>query len=215
MPDLSEKHTVIGTTLACLVFWLALSLSESTTAEGDNDVSVVSVVQRAINEVATDMRSHEQLYKKDTGALQAMVAQRVMPYFGFTRITQLAMARNWASATHEQRENITREYRASFIRTYANALFLYRNVNPQFQLQAESTDEKATVKIKVKGDKGEPVTLFLRLEHRNQQWKIIDVNIEGVSLVIIARGQFADKIAKVGIDGLIQSLTEENAKYML
>jgi phospholipid transport system substrate-binding protein len=41
-------------------------------------------------------------------------------------------------------------------------------------------------------------------------WKVYDISVENVSLVITYRSQFGEQIARDGLDGLIQSLTEKN-----
>jgi phospholipid transport system substrate-binding protein len=43
-----------------------------------------------------------------------------------------------------------------------------------------------------------------------QGWKVYDITVENVSLVITYRSQFGEEVARSGIDGLIASLTEKN-----
>ena len=65
------------------------------------------------------------------------------------------------------------------------------------------------MRTEIKG-RGEPVQLDYRLEKANADWKIYDVNVLGVWLVEQYRGQFAQDIGTVGIDGLIAKLAERN-----
>lgn len=208
MMKCTTRHPLFTGVICTLFLGLAI-LAQAVQA---GDLSPTEVIQGAINDVATDMRSNAAIYEKDTGKLHAMVTERAEIYFNFSRMTQLAMAKHATEATPDQRKAVVQEFRASFIRSYANTLFLYRNVNPTIQLQPGSTDTKATVKMNVKSETGEATTLMLRLEKTDDRWRIIDVTAEGVSLVINARSQFADTIAKSGIDGLINSLREENLK---
>lgn len=203
-------------TLICCLMLGFVNLSNATEPSTLlSSSSPEEVVHSVINMVASDMRSNENIYKNDAQKLQDMVAEKVETYFNFPRMAKLAMARHWLSANEEQRAAITREYQISFTRSYANTLFAYRNVSPKIQLQPGATATKASIKMNVKSEDGDSTTLFLRLEKTKDQWQIIDVSAEGVSLVITARGQFSDKITKDGIDGLIQSLTEENRKKSL
>ena len=41
-------------------------------------------------------------------------------------------------------------------------------------------------------------------------WKVYDIIVENVSLVITYRSQFGEEIVRAGIDGLIRSLAEKN-----
>lgn len=206
---LCRLATLIAAMIVGTTFTTAFAKAEEA---GQGNLSPASVIQAAINDVATDMRNNAKTYETDKKKLHEMVLRSVDTYFNFGRMAQLAMARHAASATPEQRNAIIREFKISFIRSYANTLFEYRNVNPTIQQQPDSDDKKSTVKMNVKSESGESTTLFLRLEKTGSSWKIIDVTAEGVSLVINARGQFSETIAKDGIDGLIKSLTEENRK---
>ena len=41
-------------------------------------------------------------------------------------------------------------------------------------------------------------------------WKVYDIKVDDVSLVMTYRGTFDDKVRDDGIEGLIQSLTDKN-----
>jgi phospholipid transport system substrate-binding protein len=43
------------------------------------------------------------------------------------------------------------------------------------------------------------------------QWKIYDVSIEGISLVVSYRASFAQEIRNYGLDGLLEHLAARNA----
>jgi len=44
------------------------------------------------------------------------------------------------------------------------------------------------------------------------EWKVVDVAIDGVSLVSTYRGSFASEIRKNGMDALITKLIDKNTK---
>ena len=45
-------------------------------------------------------------------------------------------------------------------------------------------------------------------------WKVIDIAIDGVSLVGTYRGEFGSEIRKNGLDSLIRKLTERNSSLI-
>lgn len=49
-----------------------------------------------------------------------------------------------------------------------------------------------------------------RLHCRNGVWKLFDVNIAGVSMVIAHRSAFSAEVKKSGFDGLIEVLEQKN-----
>ena len=51
-----------------------------------------------------------------------------------------------------------------------------------------------------------------RVRSRDGAWRVIDVDIEGVSLVSNFRSQFRDIVASEGAEGLINQLKNRNAE---
>jgi phospholipid transport system substrate-binding protein len=55
-----------------------------------------------------------------------------------------------------------------------------------------------------------PVDYYL--EHTSKGWKVYDVVVDGISLIINYRSAFADIIESKGIDGLIADLQDKNRR---
>jgi phospholipid transport system substrate-binding protein len=49
------------------------------------------------------------------------------------------------------------------------------------------------------------------MEKTPDGWKVFDLRVEGVSLVIVYRSTFTREVRMSGIDGLIKTLAEKNA----
>ena len=50
------------------------------------------------------------------------------------------------------------------------------------------------------------------LRLKDNEWKVYDLSIDGVSLVTSYRGTFAQEVRKGGIEGLLQLLHDKNSK---
>ena len=46
-------------------------------------------------------------------------------------------------------------------------------------------------------------------------WKVYDITVEGISLVLTYRSEFDSVVKQSGIDGLIKRLTEKNSPAKL
>jgi len=58
---------------------------------------------------------------------------------------------------------------------------------------------------------GEPrLAIDYEMEHTPGGWKVYDIKIAGVSLVINYKTSFADEIRERGVEGLIKVLSEKN-----
>jgi phospholipid transport system substrate-binding protein len=140
-----------------------------------------------------------------------LVDAKVLPHFDFTRMTRLAVGKNWRSATPEQQQSLVREFRTLLVRTYSSALATYKDqvieVKP---LKLNAGDTEVTVRTQVQQSGGQPVQIDYAMEKKADGWKVFDVTVAGVSLVTNYRSTFDRQIAEGGIDGLIKSLAEKN-----
>ncbi len=73
-------------------------------------------------------------------------------------------------------------------------------------------NEDVSVKTKILGGSADGVEIEYRLREDAGQWKVIDVIIEGVSLIANFRSQVQDIIRAEGPDKLIEKLRQKNAE---
>jgi phospholipid transport system substrate-binding protein len=171
------------------------------------DVLLKSVSQEVIGAIKQDRGIQAGDHKK----IAALVEARILPLFDFGRMTQIAMARNWRLASPEQQTALIEEFKILLVRTYSAALSDYRNEVIEFRkLRASPDDTEVTVKSDVKQPGKEWMTLDYVMEMTPEGWKIYDVKVAGVRLVMAYREIFAEKVRDVGVDGLIKSLADGN-----
>jgi phospholipid transport system substrate-binding protein len=173
------------------------------------------VIRVAIEDVLSTMRENEALYGKNPQKLQTIIEKTALPYLSIQHMAKLALGKNWKSATPQQQATIVREFQIYLMRSYVRTLYSYRYVKPEILSREDSGANKTVLKVSVKNERGSIVSLLLRLEKNENRWQILDINAEGISLVVTARGLFNDEISKKGLDGFIQSLIDQNKKASL
>lgn len=183
-------------------------------AKADASDPVVTM-QAAIDDVLAKLKTNEALYKTNPQQLRDIVAHSALPHFAIKRMAQLALAKHWRSATEAQREVYLREFERYLMRSYTRTLFLYRSASTEMMGRDDNGPDKTILKLRVKNARGESVILFLRLVQQDNNWKIVDINVEGISLVVTARGVFDDEINKKGLAAFLQNMTEQNNKAAL
>ncbi len=159
-----------------------------------------------------------QLIKKDKEIragnprrIAEVVETKILPHFDFARMTQIAMAVNWRRATPEQQKRLVEEFKSLLVRTYSNALTLYRDQTIDFKpLRARPEDTEVTVRSEVRQPGKQSVALDYDMEKTPNGWKVFDVKVGGVSLITTYREDFAGQVRQNGIDGLIKVLAEKN-----
>jgi phospholipid transport system substrate-binding protein len=170
------------------------------------------LVKNVTNEVLDIVRKDKDIQSGNTKKAIELVDAKVLPHFNFTRMTQLAMARDWRQTTPAQQKVLTDEFRLLLVRTYSKALTEYKNQTVNFKpftLKAGETDVRVRTEIKQAGA-GKNIELDYFLEKSGTAWKVYDIEVGGISLVTNYRESFASEVRNNGIDGLIKSLQAKN-----
>ncbi|MCC6916096.1 ABC transporter substrate-binding protein [Nitrosomonas sp.] len=171
-----------------------------------------ALIRSTVDEVVTILKQDDGIREGNQDKVLNLVREKILPHFNFTRMTQLAMGKNWSQADQEQKKSLVKEFRTLLVRTYSNSLTTYRdevikvtptNIGPQ--------DTKATVKtLVIQGGGKQSVPIDYAMEKNENTWKVYDVTVSGVSLVTNYRGTFNSQIKNGGVNGLIAALAEKN-----
>ena len=122
-----------------------------------------------------------------------------------TRTPQLGLTQAFVKLLY-----LTNE-RESYTRVYSAAIDNYnghqRVVDP---LQLAPGDTDVVVRSHFQKTGAPAVEVNYSMWKSPQGWKVYDINVENVSLVITYRTQFSEEVARSGIEGLIAKLAEKN-----
>jgi phospholipid transport system substrate-binding protein len=140
--------------------------------------------------------------------VEDVVLQRV----DFETLSKLVLARNWSKFTEPQRAEFMTLFKNHLSMTYGRNVESYKNEKVTITGSRNETGGDATVKTKILRGGSNDILVDYRLRQRDGEWKIIDVIIEGVSLVSNFRSQFQDVVASGGPEQLLSLLREKNAK---
>jgi phospholipid transport system substrate-binding protein len=169
------------------------------------------LVKHTATEVIDAVKKDKDIQNGDMKKIVALTEEKILPHFDFERMSRIVLGRNWAKASKDQQTQFVNEFRTLLVRTYSSALAKYRNQTIDYKpLRAAPGDTDVTVKTEIIQPGGPAVPVDYALEKQNDEWKVYDVVIEGVSLVTNYRGQFANEIKSGGMDGLIQRLADKN-----
>lgn len=191
------------------VLMLALvSMSAAVAAEQPPDV----LVKETTNEVLTILKQDKDL-SNNRKKLLALIDAKVLPHFDFTRMTRIAVGRYWRDASPEQQTKLVNEFRSLLVNTYSNALGSYKNqVVEYLPLRAAPTDTDVTVRARVVQPGREAIPIDYFLAKGSTGWKVYDIAVDGVSLLVNYRSSFAQEIQQGGIERLLKTLAEKNAQ---
>jgi phospholipid transport system substrate-binding protein len=163
-------------------------------------------------DVLDAIKSDKQLQAGDRRKALALAEQKILPHVDFRETTRLATGKTWNSATPEQQEQLVNEFRSMLVRIYSNAIDVYRGQTMKvlpLRLPPGATD--VTVRNQFLRAGQPPVPVDYAMTKTSGKWMIYDITVDGVSLVLNYRDEFAQITRTSGIDGLIRRLKEKNA----
>ncbi len=191
--------------IAAAVIGLAVLLSAAGGLRADTDEdSALTFIQSLGDQAVASLRDNldSPFEVREAAFREVMVRGFDIPIVG-----RFVLGRHWRTATKEQR----REYMAVFVdfivRVYASRfdsyggeLFTARSV-----IDDESGDKIVRAQI-VRPSGGDPIGVDFRVRMRDEGYKVIDVSVEGISMLHTHRVEFASVVNRKGIDGLLGDL---------
>ncbi len=192
---------------SAIVLGLALIAPSSPAQEMAPD----ALLKEVTAEVIAIIKQDQDIQAGNPTKVAELVETKILPHFDFARMTQIAVARNWRLATPEQQSALITEFKTLLVRTYSSALSNYRDQVIEFQrLRSAPGDSEVTVKTLIKQAGTTPLAMDYAMEKTPSGWKVYDIKIDGISLVVNYRETFAGKVREGGIEGLIKALSDKN-----
>lgn len=171
-----------------------------------------ALVRRVTDEVLAIIKADKDLQSGNSRRIAELAEAKVLPHFDFSRMTRLAVGRNWQQANDAQKQQLVKEFRTMLVRTYSTSLTAYRNQTIEVKpAKMAAADKEVTVRTAVVQQGGPQIPIDYAMEKADSGWKVYDVVIDGASLVTTYRGSFNDQVQRGGIDGLLKTLAERNA----
>ena len=169
------------------------------------------LVKKVTSEVMEAIQSDKQLAAGDKQKAMKLAEEKILPLVDFEEATRLAVGRGWAQASTEQKKRLVTEFRNMLVRTYSNAISAYQGQTMKvLPSRAKPGDTEATVRNQFIRPGGKPVLIDYSMRKTDAGWKIYDIVVEGVSLVLTYRSEFDAVVRQEGVDGLIKRLAQKN-----
>lgn len=194
--------------LAIMVFMLVAS-SSLLAAQ-----SPVALLQQISNEMISQLQQHKAEIKQQPSYVYQLAKQVLLPHVDADAMAKLALGRdNWLQATPSQRQQFTQAFTTLMIRTYGAALAAYDDETIKFNpLRGDiSQQQRVQVDSVILQKDGPSIPVSYKLFLSNDDWKVYDIIVDGVSMVQSFRSQFSSEIARGGISGLLAAMSKHSS----
>jgi phospholipid transport system substrate-binding protein len=175
--------------------------------------SAEDVVREAVNQTTQKLVSEKALLEAHPEHIYDLIEELVVPYFDFPIISRLVLGKSiWGQASDTQRQQFMREFTTLLVRTYAKALMEYSDQEIQvYPVVSSSESNLIEVKTEVSGKGSATKTpINYRMHLSGEQWKVLDLVVDGISLVNSYKGEYTSIVRKDGLDVLIAKMKEKN-----
>ena len=191
-----------------LGFICAMALAAAALAQ---ELAPDQLVQKITDEVLAAIKSDKQLAAGDKQKAIKLAEEKVLPYIDFEQATRLAVGRAWSQASAEQKKRLVGEFRNMLVRTYSNAISAYQGQTLKvLPARGKQDPEDTVVRTQFVRAGGQPLPIEFHMRQADKTWKVYDIVVEGVSLVMTYRSEFDAVVKQEGIDGLLKRLAQKN-----
>jgi len=203
------RRALVGLIVSGLFLGALLDVTVSPARAAD-DPAITAEPRQLIDETAGQIVGILAMKDETAETRIRQIEEIAYEIFDFTTMSKLVLARNWRKLDKEKRAEFVREFKRHLSRTYGTRLDRYDQEEVDvYAAQVEVRDD-VSVKTRIIGGQFDGAEISYRLRNRKEKWRIIDVVIEGVSLVSNYRSQFAEVLNSGSIDDLLAKLRDKN-----
>lgn len=206
--------------LSTLFLSLCLGLSQAAFAIPDE--SPKAILETTATQMIDALNANRDKIKGNPQLTEDLIEKILMPHIDFITASKYVLGPNWNTASRAQKIEFIKTFRTLLLRFYSSALSEYLNTHTEkldtslmtFQDPGKIDSDQVTVRSQVKPKTGKPVPIIYQMLKTHRGWKVFDVSVEGVSVITTYKTSFASEIRQNGLDSLIASLKERNAKLL-
>ena len=197
-----------STTSRAGLLTLALLLALPTPAAADPEQAARAAVDETVAEVLALLGNGELSNGQRVEQLTSIAEER----FDLGRMSKLILGRNRRKLSAEQQDAFLEEWKRHLTVTYGDSLEKYSGEQVEILSTRAERNGDVTVKTRIfGGSTANGILVDYRMRSTNAEpWRVLDVFIEGVSVVQNFRAQVQEIVSSEGADRLIEILREKN-----
>jgi ABC-type transporter MlaC component len=165
-------------------------------------------LKNSVKEISEFISENKDSLDSDENYLRTKVDELVIPKLDIELMSKIVLGKkNWTSMNPILRMKFQQAFRSLMVKTYMKSLTSFDGEKIKFlPYKKGKRPDIARVKSVYLLNEGElRVNYSLKL-NKSAEWKVYDINIDGISLIKNYRSDFKSHIERDGIDSLIEEL---------
>jgi len=189
--------------LIVLLMMLSVHVCAATTTPPER------VVADTAAEMLATLKAEKKVLEDDPDYIYELVNRIMIPHFDFPLMAKRVLGKHWRRANVQQRKDFTEAFRRLLVKSYAKSLKEYSETEIRYlPVRKKEGSKSVTVRSEVDRPGSKPLDVIYRLRFDGLVWKVFDVSIDGVSLVLNYRNSFSREITKGGLPSLIEKISK-------
>lgn len=193
-----------------LFLTVCLLLGFAVSAHADSERTPSSFVQALGNEVLSLLDRQKTAGEDASGCFRKLLVSD----FDIPTIGRFVMGTNWRVATPEQRTAYMDLFEKLVVDVYNDRFEGYSSEKFQVLGEMPESDKDTRVRSQIVRPDKPAVNVEWRVRFKNDQYRIVDVSVEGVSMSLTQRSEFSSILDRNGgrVQALIDRLADDRAK---
>ena len=170
------------------------------------------IIQETAEKVLLALNSDAKNIRNNSNRINDLVDEIILPICDLERMGKYILSKHWKTASDTQRTEFMNEFKVMLIRTYAQHMAEYSNAKITV-LPEKNTSKKQYRSVSTKLDLrngSTPMHVDYVFRMTEDSAKIVDVRVEGMSILRTFRTAFTYEIAETSLDALIARLANMN-----
>ncbi len=191
------------------IFVLLIALVLLSNQAMANPADAQKILQASVTRILDNLKNPGYSNPSTRQSLNNSIKNEVYAIFDFSEFSQRTVGAHWKSFNASQKQAFNDAFASLLFATYLDSFQGYNGEVISYNgLVSGNQGQRVEVKTTITLKSGQKVPINYRMLPKGGSWRVYDVLIEGVSLVMNYRSQFSDILGKSTPEQLIARVNE-------
>lgn len=173
------------------------------------DTKAINFVEKLANTIITDVLKSTDTAEKKTERFE----KHFLEALDTQSIGKFVLGRYWRTASHTEREQFLDAFTDMALKSWADKFDMYNGQEIIFiDARPAEGENQVYVNSQIKNDPN-PVEVIWRVRNKNGTYKIVDIIIEGVSMVLSYRNEYTAYLQNHSLSELTERLKAQASSF--
>ncbi len=171
------------------------------------------IIEETSTKVLKVLNEERERLRADPTLINDLIKETIVPILDLVSMGKLILGRYWKQASEEQRSGFVLEFKDMLIRIYAKAMLDFGHARVKVLPDHDKQKGKyhtVQTELDIGSGKTPMQVAYVFRNNKQNEWKVFDLSVDGLSLVKNFRTSFNQEIKETSLDALIMRLANSN-----